>query len=64
MPQTKHKYRVSIYLGKELYQDLEDMSKVLGIPISTMAKIILNTGFELSKTLESQIMKGGDLNGK
>lgn len=56
--QDKHKYRVQIYLGKEMYEKLEVMSKFMGIPVATVAKLILNTGFELSNVLENQMKKG------
>ena len=56
--QDKHKYRVQIYLGKEMYEKLEAMSKFMGIPVATVAKLILNTGFELSNVLETQMKKG------
>lgn len=56
--QDKHKYRVQIYLGKEMYEKLEVMSKFMGIPVATVAKLILNTGFELSNVLETQMKKG------
>lgn len=58
-----HKYRVSVYLGKELYSQIEQMAKALSIPVATATKILLSTGFELSKTLEPSIKKGGQ-NGK
>jgi hypothetical protein len=56
--QDKHKYRVQIYLGKEMYEKLESMSKFMGIPVATVTKLILNTGFELSNVLESKMKKG------
>ena len=58
--QDKHKYRVQIYLGKEMYEKLEGISKFMGIPEATVAKLILNTGFELSTVLETQLKKGLD----
>ncbi len=64
MPKSKHKYRVSVYLGKEHYEFLEEMSQFMGVSISTLAKIIMNTGFELSKSLDSNFMKGGQNNGE
>lgn len=64
MPQSKHKYRVSIYLGKEIYENLSDMANVIGISLSTMAKLILTTGYELSKKLDNDFSKkGGKSNG-
>jgi len=59
MPKTKHKYRVSIYLGKENYEQLEKIANMMAIPVSTLCKIIFATGMEVSK----QIEKGGYDNG-
>lgn len=60
MPQDKHKYRVSLYLGKENYQKLEVIASALMIPVSTLCKIIFATGMELSSQFEK---KGGVDNG-
>lgn len=62
-----HKYRVSVYLGKELYSQIEQMAKALDIPMATTTKLLLSTGFELSKTLEPSLKKSlekGGQNGK
>lgn len=59
MPKSKHKYRVSIYLGKDNYEKLEQIANVMMIPVSTLCKIIFATGMEVSK----QIEKGGFTNG-
>jgi hypothetical protein len=62
-----HKYRVSVYLGKELYSQIEQMAKALNIPVATTTKLLLNTGFELSKTLEPTLKKSlekGEQDGK
>lgn len=58
MTQSKHKYRVSIYLGKELYEELQKSAEIMGISVATLAKILLNTGNELSKTLERKVSDG------
>lgn len=58
MTQSKHKYRVSIYLGKELYEELEKSANMMGISVATLARILLNTGNELSKTLERRVLDG------
>lgn len=65
MTQPKHKYRVSVYLGKELYEQIEDMANILGISISTMTKIILNTGFQIANTMDAvnNTSKGGETHG-
>lgn len=54
---SNHKYRVSIYLGKELYEKIETMAKFMGIPIATATKILLSTGFELSNAMEQSFVK-------
>lgn len=56
MKQAKHRYRVSIYLGKETYQQVERLAIELGIPVATMTRIILDTGLQISKANE----KGSD----
>lgn len=58
MPQSKHKYRVSIYLGKENYEELEKIADKMMIPVSTLCKIIFATGFELSKQIEKGATNG------
>jgi hypothetical protein len=55
--QAKHKYRVQVYLGKELYERLEEMAKFMGVPISTATKLILNTGFEFGTMMEKAVLK-------
>lgn len=57
---SNHKYRVTIYLGKELYQELDKTSKIMGVSMATICKIVLNTGYELSKVIENN-MKGGNI---
>lgn len=56
MKQPKHRYRVSIYLGKETYEQVERLAIELGIPVATMTRIILDTGLQISKANE----KGSD----
>ena len=53
-----HKYRVSIYLGKELYNKLDVLSNELHITISSLAKILLQTGFTLGDAIERSITNG------
>lgn len=59
MQQAKHRYRVSLYLGKDNYEQIKELADMLGLPVGTMARIILETGLQISKTLE----KGGIPNG-
>lgn len=54
MPKSNHKYRVSVYLGKEMYEQIDCIADALQIPLSTAVKIILSTGFEVSKTFNKQ----------
>lgn len=59
MAKSNHKYRVSVYLGKDMYTRFEAEAKALGVSVATMTRIILETGFQVAKNLE----KGGALNG-
>ena len=52
-----HKYRVTVYLGKDLHDQLSEMANFMGIPLATATKLLLKTGFEMSKALESQAQK-------
>lgn len=45
-------YRVNIYLGQKLYTEIEGISNFMGITVPQMCKILLNTGFELSKAFD------------
>ena len=47
-----HKYRVSVYLGKDLYNELEEMGNAVGLSVATMAKIILTTGKQVADSLD------------
>ena len=52
MGKSNHKYRATLYFGKEIYEDLEKMSKAFGISVSTLATIIFKTGWEVSRSLD------------
>lgn len=52
MGKSNHKYRATIYFGKEIYEDLEKMSNALGFSVATLATIIFKTGYEISKSLD------------
>lgn len=52
MKQAKHRYRVSVYLGKEAYTQIEDLAKMLALPVSTMTRVILETGLQIAKEIE------------
>lgn len=59
MPKAKHRYRVSVYLGKETYEQIEQLAQFLGLPVSTMTRVILETGLQISKTLEKGVADNG-----
>lgn len=52
MAQAKHKYRVSIYLGKEMYEEFKDMADFFGISIATLTKMMLDNGVQFAKSVE------------
>ena len=52
MPKPKHRYRVSVYLGKDSYEQIERIAVALGLPVSTMTRVILETGLQSSKNRE------------
>ena len=52
MPKPNHKYRVSVYLGKDMYAELDQLSKLLGVSVSTITRVLISTGYEISKSLE------------
>ena len=58
MNKYNNKYRLTIYLGKETYEKLAQLSNMIGIPLSTTAKILLQTGMQIGEALE----KGVDFN--
>lgn len=61
MPQAKHRYRVSVYLGKETYEEIAEIAKFIGLPVSTMTRVILETGLNISTALDlgKEIGKNG-----
>ena len=63
MPKAKHKYRVGVYLGKEVYQELDQDAEIMGISISTLTKILITTGYQFAKGVEKRFKKGG-INGE
>lgn len=52
MAQSKHKYRVSVYLGKDIYTELEKQAFVFGISVASLTKLLIETGFAFGKTME------------
>lgn len=55
MGKANHKYRATIYLGKEIYESLETMAQVLHLSVPTIAAIIFKTGWEISKQLDKGV---------
>lgn len=52
MPKTKHRYRVSVYLGKENYEQLEGLAVGLNLPIASMTRVLIETGFQVARAIE------------
>ena len=52
MAQPKHKYRVNVYLGKDIYSRLEEQANVFNMPIATLTKLLIETGFAFADQLE------------
>lgn len=55
MNKNNNKYRLTIYLGKKLYEKLSQISDMLGIPLSTTTKILLQTGLQIGEALEKGV---------
>lgn len=55
MNKYNNKYRLTIYLGKELYEKLTQLSNMIGIPLSTTTKILLQTGLQIGEALEKGV---------
>ena len=60
MPKTKHRYRVSVYLGKENYEQLERLAVGLNLPVASMTRVLIETGFQVARAIE----KGDQNNAK
>lgn len=54
---TNHKYRVNVYLGKELYTKMDNLSKDIGVPLASMLKMLINLGVDFADNM------GGKFNG-
>ena len=55
MNKNNNKYRITIYLGKENYEKLSKISEMLGIPLSTTTRILLETGMQIGEALEKGV---------
>lgn len=60
MPKPKHRYRVSVYLGKETYEQIEGLADALNLPVASMTRVIIETGFQVARAIE----KGDQTNAK
>ena len=65
MTKSNHKYRVNVYLGKEVYQELEQDAEFMGVSIATLTKILITTGYQFAKGVENNFKnkKGEKSNG-
>lgn len=61
--QSKHNYRVSVYLGKKNYEELEALADFLGLSVATITRIMVCTGMQISTMLENAT-KGGVQDGR
>lgn len=52
MAQAKHKYRVNVYLGKDIYSRIEEQAKIFNMPIATLTKLLIETGFAFADQIE------------
>lgn len=52
--QAKHKYRVNVYLGKEIYEELEKTAIMTGLSVASLAKVLITTGYNLAKSIENK----------
>ena len=55
MNKTNNKYRITVYLGKENFEKLSKISEMLGIPLSTTTRILLETGMQIGEALEKGV---------
>lgn len=54
---NNHKYRATIYLGKDIYTELDAMAQELAMSVSQITGIIFRTGYDLSKQLDRKEVK-------
>lgn len=61
---AKHRYRVTIYLGKDKHEKMSQLAEMMGIPLATACTLMLNTGIELGQLLENQTKGGSNIGNK
>lgn len=54
----RKKYRITLYLGKELYSTLLGASRFLNMPLATFTRILLETGVNVGNALDKHAMEG------
>ena len=55
MAKSNHKYRATIYLGKEIFTELEQMAQTFNISVGKLATIMFKTGWEMSKAIDKGV---------
>lgn len=56
---AKHKYRVTVYLGKDNYNKIKKMADFIQVSPSTIVKMMFDYGMTITDALE----KGANANG-
>lgn len=54
---NNHKYRATIYLGKEIFEEVQAMAKLFGMSVSQLTGVMFRTGYDFSKTLDRKEVK-------
>lgn len=57
--QPKHRYRVNVYLGKEAYDQMQELAELIGLPLATMTRVIIETGLQISRQIEKGAKEDG-----
>ena len=57
---SNHKYRATIYLGKEIFEEVKKMAEVFGMSVSQLTGVMFRTGYDFSKQLDrNEVSKDG-----
>ena len=57
---SNHKYRATIYLGKEIFEEVQKMAEVFGMSVSQLTGVMFRTGYDFSKQLDrNEVSKDG-----
>ena len=49
---NKHKYRTNVYLGKDNYEAINSLATSLGLSVSQVCSILLDTGLKVGQSLD------------